>query len=132
MRRNAVVAVLVVLVVACGGEEAAPPVDPATIDTCEGAADAMISVLDDTLAIVDDMTPEELAALGSVPLPENLVAVRTRGEALIDRAEVIGCTDAQVAALLAERADDLNSDSVFGQFLIESVRAGGGTSMLEP
>jgi hypothetical protein len=49
----------------------------------------------------------------------------------VERAGVIGCQDEQMASLLAARADDLSSDSVFGQFLIESIRAGAGSSFFE-
>ncbi|HAX82594.1 MAG TPA: hypothetical protein DCY40_08520 [Actinobacteria bacterium] len=131
MRRVAAVLIAVLaLVPACGDDDAPVSMDPADIDTCEGAADAMIAVLDDTLVIVDSMTPEELAALGSDALPPALVDVRTRGEALAERAEVIGCEDEQMAALLAARADELSSDTVFGQFLIESLRSGAGSVFL--
>lgn len=132
MRRfAALLVVALALVSSCGDDEAPVSMDPEDIDTCEGAADAMIELLRQTLGVVDSMTAEELAALGSSPdPPEALVEIRTAGEAMIDRADTIGCTDEQMSSLLAAGADDLSSDTVFGQFLIETIRGGAGIDLL--
>lgn len=133
MRRPAVLVIVALsLAVAACGDDNVGSQDPATLGSCEQVADAMIGVLDQTLEVVDSMTAEELAELGaSEEPPAALVDVQTRGEALVERAGVIGCQDEQMASLLAARADDLSSDSVFGQFLIESIRAGAGSSLFE-
>lgn len=132
MRRPAVLVIVALsLAVAACGDDAGSQ-DPATLGSCEQVADAMIGVLGQTLEVVDSMTAEELAELGaSEKPPAALVDAQTRGEALVERAGVIGCQDEQMASLLAARADDLSSDSVFGQFLIESIRAGAGSSFFE-
>jgi len=119
-------ALLAVAVAACG-DDSGGSADPASLNSCETLADASIDLLQDTLDIIDSMSAEELAAMGaSEETPSELVAIETRGTALEDRADELGCTEEQMSALMTARVDDLSSDSVFGQFLIESIRAGEG------
>ncbi len=81
----------------------------------------------DTIDIIDNLDIEALAALGeSDETPEVFVDLEARGEELTTRADELGCSDQQMGALMAERAGDLSSDSVFGQFILEGVRAGEG------
>ncbi|MBI5158233.1 MAG: hypothetical protein HZA58_09550 [Acidimicrobiia bacterium] len=116
---------LVVALAACGDDGGSA--DPASVNSCESLADASIALLQDTLDIIDSMSAEELAAMGnSEETPPALASIESRGTALEDRAEELGCTEEQMSALMTARVDDLSSDTVFGQFLIESIRAGEG------
>lgn len=126
MRRPAAVVALSVLLVvpACSSGDSAPA-DPASIDSCTGIAEAGIDLVQDTLDVIDSLSAEELAALGSSETPPPaLAAIEATGEELQARADVLGCTPEQLAGMMSEMAGDLNSDTVFGQFLIESIRQG--------
>ncbi|MEE9298740.1 MAG: hypothetical protein V3V29_06875 [Acidimicrobiia bacterium] len=125
MRRLAVALLAMALVTAtCGDDDAA---DPGSVDSCEGLAVAGIALLQDTIDIIDDLDIEALAALGeSDETPEVFADVEARGDELTARADELGCSDEQMAALMANRAGDLSADSVFGQFILEGVRSGEG------
>jgi hypothetical protein len=115
---------LALIAAACGDDGAA---DPASVDSCEGLADAGVALLQDTIDIIDSMDVEALAALGEEgATPPELVSIEERGEELTDRADALGCSDEEMAALMAERAEDLSSDSIFGQFILEGIRSGEG------
>ena len=123
MKRFAAVALTLALVVAaCGDDDAASPAD---LDSCEGLALAGLDMLQDTIDLIDGFDAEALAALseGTEPPPE-FAALQVRGDELTARADVVGCSDEEMAALLADSVDDLSADSVFGQFILESVRGG--------
>lgn len=109
--------------VACGGDGAAA--DPASLSSCDGLASAGIALLQDTIDLIDGLDASELTALsdGSEP-PAEFTALQARGDELTARADAVGCSDEEMATLVAERASDLSADSVFGQFILESVRAG--------
>ena len=123
-RASAPLLVALVFVVAACGDDAA---DPASLNSCGALADAGITLLQDTLDLIDSMSAEELAALNeSADTPAVFTEFETRGDALTARAGAIGCTDEEMNSLMAARVDRLSSDSIFGQFLIESVRSGEG------
>jgi hypothetical protein len=129
MRRTPTIllATLVVVAVAACGDDSGGSADPASLNSCESLADASIDLLQDTLDVVDSMSAEELAAMGSSEeTPPELATIETRGTALEARAEDLGCTEEQMSSLMTARVDELSSDTVFGQFLIESIRAGEG------
>lgn len=125
--KRLVVAVLslALIVAACGDDDAA---DPASLDSCEGLAVAGIAMLQDTIDLVDGLDATQLAALGeSDEVPPGFEALQARGDELADRATEIGCSDEEMADLVAARAEDLSADSVFGQFILEGVRGGDGS-----
>lgn len=127
MRRTSapLLAALLFVVAACGDDGGS--VDPASLNSCDSLADAGITLLQDTLDLVDSLSAEELAALGeSEDTPAAFTEIETRGDALTARADTLGCTDEEMNSLMAARVDRLSSDTVFGQFLIESVRSGDG------
>jgi hypothetical protein len=113
---------LALVAAACGDDDA---VDAASLDSCEGLAAAGIALLQDTIDLIDGLDEAALAALGDEagPPPE-FVALQTRGDEMSARADEVGCSDEEMAALLAERASGLSADSIFGQFILEGVRAG--------
>lgn len=112
-------------VAACGDDDASA--DPASLSSCDAVADASIDLLQETLDVIDSLSAEELVALGeSDEPPAALADVETRGNALEERATTLGCTDEQMTSLMIARVDQLDSESIFGQFLIESIRNGDG------
>ena len=125
MKRLAVALLSLALVAAaCGDDDA---VDAASLDSCEGLAGAGIALLQDTIDLIDGLDAAALAALGDeTETPPEFVALQTRGDEMSARADEIGCSDEEMAALLSERAGSLSADSVFGQFVLEGVRAGEG------
>lgn len=126
MKKFAVALLALALVAAaCGDDDSAVAV--ASLESCEGLADAGISLLQDTIDLIDGLDAAALAALGegTEPPPE-FVALQTRGDEMTARADAIGCSDEEMAGLLSDRAGGLSADSVFGQFILEGVRAGEG------
>ncbi len=116
---------LVLVLAACGGDDAAQ--DPASIDSCEGLAGAGIVLLQDTIDLIDSLDANALAALGEGDeVPPEFAEVEARGNELTERADAIGCSEEEMARLMADRAGDLSSDSVFGQFILEGIRSGEG------
>ena len=85
-------------------------------------------MLQDTIDLIDGLDAAGLAALseGGEPPPE-FVAIQTQGDQLTARADEIGCSEDEMAALLADRVGDLSADSVFGQFILESISEGEGS-----
>ncbi len=116
---------LALVVAACGDDDAA---EPASLDSCDALAVAGIAMLQDTIDLVDELSVEELAAFGeTVETPAGFDALQARGDELSARATEIGCSDEEMADLVAARSDDLSADSVFGQFILDGVRGGDGT-----
>ena len=114
--------VLAIAAAACGGDDAA---DPASLDSCEAVADASIVVLQDTLDIMDNLSIEELAALGgSDETPDQFKEIEAQGAAFEARAGELGCTEEEMSALLADRATGLSAESQFGQLILEGLKAG--------
>jgi hypothetical protein len=114
------------LVAACGGGGGTPS-DPAAITDCGTLADAGIDLLDQTIDLIDSLDAADLAALASEEdAPPEFAALEQKGTALEDRAADLGCSPEEMSRLMADRVGNLSSDTVFGQFLIESVRSGEG------
>ncbi len=116
---------LTLVVAACGDDAAA---DPSDLNSCEGLAGAGLSMLQETIDLIDGLDAAALAEFAdpeSEPSPE-FAALEERGNELTARADEIGCSDEEMTALLVARVDELSADSVFGQFILESVRTGDG------
>lgn len=115
---------LSLMAAACGDDDAA---DPASLDSCQGLAGAGVSLLQDTIDLIDGLDAAALASFGEgTDVPPEFRAIQTRGDELTARATEIGCSDEEMASLMSARAGDLSADSVFGQFILEGVRAGEG------
>ena len=112
--------VLALVVAACGGDDAA---DAGSLDSCEGIADAGIAMIQDVIDEIDGMTLEEQIALGGEEEPEMFQNLETRGQELETRAEEVGCSDEQMAGLVADRLGNLSSSSDFGTLVLETVKA---------
>lgn len=127
MRRLSPLLACLVILAACGGDGAAA-VDPATVTTCDGLADVGFALLEDTIDLIDGLDAAALAELAaSEDTPPQFAAIEARGRELTARGEALGCDPAAMDADLAERAQGLESDTLFGQFIIESVKAGQGS-----
>jgi hypothetical protein len=84
-------------------------------------------MLQDTIDLIDGLDAAALSALSEgTEVPPEFVAIQERGDQLSARADEVGCSDEEMARLVAARAGDLEADSVFGQFILESVRSGEG------
>lgn len=69
------------------------------------------------------MSLEEIAGSGTeVP---GLTDFEEQGEVLQNTANDRGCSSEEMASLLNQRADSLESDSEFGQLIIDSIRSEG-------
>ena len=125
MKRLAATLLALALVAAACGDDA-DVADVGSLDSCDAAAG--IVLLQETIDVIDDLDPAELAALGeSDTTPPAFAALEARGDELTARADEIGCSDEEMASLMAERAAGLSSDSIFGQFILEGVKAGEGS-----
>ncbi|MCB2224209.1 MAG: hypothetical protein KQH83_08550 [Actinobacteria bacterium] len=112
------------LVAACGGDDAAS--DPASIDTCEGIADATIATMQEVIDLIGDMDAADLAALGEpgAEMPESFAGAMATGEELAARGTELEC--ANLGDLLMERADQLEvaPDNVIGAFVKQGLMDG--------
>jgi hypothetical protein len=119
MRRIIPLAVIATLFVACGGGEETP--EPSSLQSCDAVAVAAIEVIQDSIDIVD-----EALTTGEEPDPSVTESIEVTGAALEAQAAVLGCTDEQMSALMADLAAGLQAESVFGQLIIEGLTAGEG------
>ena len=108
---------LVVLLPACGGQP----------ETCDELADEttklMQGLIDDVEKELGDMSVEELIASGrELPSVERF---EEDAEKIDNRAEELGCTQAEIQSGVAARAGQLEAETPIGQFLIEAIRDGG-------
>jgi len=118
MRRIISLAATILLTVGCGGG-GAPGTDPASLTSCEAVAAAAVGVIQDSIDIL-----EAASSTGTEPDAGTTGVVEAAGTALEDRARSLGCTDEEMAALMADLADGLQARSVFGQLIIENLKAG--------
>ena len=123
MKRLAVALLSLALVAAaCGDDDA---VDAASLDSCEGLAAAGIALLQSAIDVIDEMDAANFAALAeSDERPAEFAELEVSVRELTARADDLGCSNEQRATLMAQRVDELSSDSVIGQLIIEGVRAG--------
>ena len=107
------------LFVACGGGDETPA--PSSLQSCDEVAIAAIEVIQGSIDIVD-----AASTTGEEPDLSVTESVEATGAALENQASVLGCTDEQMSALIADLAADLQAESVFGQLIIEGLTAGEG------
>ena len=115
---TAVVLAFALFAAACGDDDAA---DPAAIDTCEGAADATIAMLQDVVDIIGALEPAALGALMAGTEPPEFADIEETAAAIGVKSQELGCTD--MAGMLAERADQLEAadENAIGQLIIQGV-----------
>jgi hypothetical protein len=116
--RVVVATALAAALAACGGGDG--PVEPESLGSCAEVADAAVGVIQDSIDALD------AAESGAEPDAEEIAVLEDLGNRLEDRARDLGCADDEMTALMIERADLLEADSVMGQAIIEGLRAGDG------
>lgn len=90
---------------------------------CAEIADEAIAVIQDFVDEVSALSVDELFSAGeSVPGIEDFEA---RGEALQQEANDAGCSDEEMQRLLNQRTDNLESESEFGQLIIDGIQQEG-------
>jgi hypothetical protein len=112
--------VLALTAAACGGD------DEASLDTCEGVADATIDLVQDVITELEALAPSDFGRLtqeGTADFPQ-FADIEERGVELGTAAQELECAD--IDALVAERADQLEADPAngFTQLIIDSTRQG--------
>lgn len=119
----ALVAVLALAAVACGGddEDDNAPVTVANAETCEQLMDAFIPVMQDLLDAVSDMS---MADLMSDEEPEFLADFEDRMDEIGDKSDELDCQDDELQELLMERADQLTASGAVGELFLEAIRDG--------
>ena len=115
---TAVILAFALFAAACGDDDAA---DPASIDSCEGVADATIVMLQDVVDVIGDLDPAALGALMGGEEPEAFAPLVTTAAVLGQKTEELGCTN--INELLVERVDQLEAadDNAIGQLIIQGV-----------
>lgn len=113
-RFTVTLAVFGLVVAACGGGTA----------SCEDIADDVIGMVQEVIDEVDQMSPEDLAALSGDQEPEFMADFEQRSEDLRMDAEEAGCSDQELAELFSARASTLTAESEVGQFFVELFNSG--------
>ena len=91
--------------------------------SCADIADEGIQLIQDFVDVVSELSLVEIVGSGDdVP---GLTDFEEEGERLQDKANDAGCSDEEMESLLNQRAGDLESDSEFGQLIIDSIRSEG-------
>lgn len=103
------------VVAACGGDSGG--------DSCEGVADDAIEVIQDVINEMDSLTLEEIAAMDEEP--EALADMERRADELQEKANELGCSDAEMQELLNARVGNLEAEGMFGELLIGELEGGG-------
>jgi hypothetical protein len=116
---------LLVIAVACGGDGAVQPADAETLTTCREVGEQSVLVLEETVAIIDELTPTEASLLaGGGTYPPQFAEVEMRGRALTERALDLGCDRGVLDEVLAEAAADIRSTTQLGQFVVTGIASG--------
>lgn len=108
--------VLGVVVAACGDGSTpnATTADPASATTCEELADATVSINQELIDSVGDMSVEEFTAAGGPLAFEDWVA---EAQVAASRVGELGCEEVLIG-LLTDRFDRLEAGGPAGEFLI--------------
>ena len=109
------------LVAACGGDDAT---DPASIDSCEGVADATIDLMQDVIDIIGGLDAAALGEMMAGEQPEAFDELEETAGVIGRKGDELSCTN--LGELLAERADQLNvgDDNAIGQLIVEGIIEG--------
>ena len=109
---------------ACTSEDALPVPAPVEVETCEELIDVSVQLVDVWLEVLGELPVEQLMADEPPPEFAELAAI---GADLDERAARLGCDpEAMNAAVNAEleRREDLETDDVVTQLLLDIVRGG--------
>ena len=119
---TAVVLAFALFAAACGGDDASD--DPASIDSCEGVADATIGLMQDVIDIIGGLDAAALGALMSGDQPEEFDTLEETAGIIGQKGEELSCTN--LNELLAERVDQLSvaDDNAIGQLIVQGIIEG--------
>jgi len=123
MKKFTILALLLAIVAAaCGDDDASG--DPASIGTCDAAADATIDLVQDVIDELESMSPAEVGALTQGEEFPGFVELAARGEVLGLKVEELACSD--INDLVTARADQLTADPAngFTQLIVEGTKSG--------
>ena len=118
---SAIALALSLFVAACGGDDAT---DPASIDSCEGVADATISLLQDVVDTIGELDAEALGAMMAGEQPAEFDSLEETAGVIGQKGDELNCTN--LNELLAERVDQLEvaDDNAIGQLIIQGLIEG--------
>ena len=118
----AFLAALMLAFAACGDSGGGG--DIGSIDSCDGLVDEALDMLQTVLDELSDLNLEDAIALGeSGEEPEALADLEQRGEELEARATALNCSDEEMGAKLADRADELEADGPFAELILEGLQS---------
>ncbi len=121
-RLAAALCAAVMVFAACGDSGSGG--DAGSLDNCDDLVDAGIDMLQDVLDELGNLSFEDVAALGDEE-PEALADLEQRGQELEQRADELGCSDAEIEAGLLENVDRLEADGPFAELILEGIRSEG-------
>ena len=118
---TAIVLAFAMLLAACGDDDAS---DPASIDSCEGVADATIDLMQDVIDIIGGLDAAALGALMGGDQPEEFDSLEETAGIIGQKGDELACSN--LGELLAERADQLEvaDDNAIGQLIIQGIVEG--------
>jgi hypothetical protein len=116
LKFRVVLAIVGLIVAACGDGNAtpAPLADPKSASTCDELADAIVSINQELIDSVGDMSLEDFTAAGGPLAYEDWVAKAQSGASQVIE---LGCEDV-LPGLLTDRFDRFEADGPAGEFLI--------------
>jgi hypothetical protein len=120
MRRTIIVLLVTLVTAACGGAEGRP--DPASLETCDEVAEAVIGVIQESIDAVDTAADNL-----TEPDPAAAADLEDAGTALQERAAALSCSEERMSQAIISLADRLEARSVYGQLIIEGIKAGEGS-----
>ncbi len=108
-------AALGLVAAACGGDSGG--------DSCEGVADEAIQVIQDVINEMDSLTLEDIGAMDEEP--EVFEDMERRADELQEKADELGCSNAEMEELLSARVGSLEAEGMFGDLLISELESEG-------
>jgi hypothetical protein len=106
-------AALAVVAAACGGG--------ADANSCEGVADEAIGLFQGLIDEIDGMSAADLGNATELPA---LTELESDMEALGEKSEQLGCSDAEMEELFQDRVGTLTAKTAFGEVMLEGFKEG--------
>lgn len=102
---------------ACGGS------DSGSAGSCAAVADDAMSAVQDVINEFDALTLDEMTEMGDEE-PAFLTDFENKMDELQGVADDLGCSDAEMEELFADRVDNLTAEGMFGELMIDELKAG--------
>jgi hypothetical protein len=94
-------------------------------NTCEEAAQEMISTIADFVDANASVSESDVIAGGDSFIPNDLGTFDDRGNAIQAKAESLGCDFDDLETMVEDGLGVVNSDTFYGRILVEEIRADG-------